>query len=378
METLWKKKLEQLEKHHHLRSCKTYAYIDASHVRMDDKSYLMMASNDYLGLAHDRRVLEAAKEALVQYGLGSTGSRLTSGTNPVVTTFERELAEFKGSEKALVYNTGYMANVGVITGLMKSNDVIIGDELNHASIIDGCRLSGATLVTYRHKDMMDLEAKLKEHEGKQILIVTDSVFSMDGDIAPLPDIVELAQKYGALTMVDDAHATGVLGDGRGSSHYFNVPIDIQIGTMSKALGSEGGFVAGSKVLIDYLINKSRSFIYSTALSPVTVAGALASLRIIRDDSSVVSQLHSNVEAMKMYLQQVGVTVATETPIFPIIVGDAATALAMSEALHDKGIILTAIRPPTVPRGGSRLRLTVTAAHNKQDLEMVAREIAANI
>ncbi len=361
------------------RSVTNYTPLSATHVSKDGKDYLMMASNNYLGLTHNLQVKEAAKKAVELYGTGSGGSRLTSGSHILFEKLEQELAVFKSAESALVFNTGYMANVGTISGLMSKNDIIISDELNHASIIDGCRLSRAQCMVYPHKDMnalADILKKLYDRNDAVKLIVTDSVFSMDGDIAPLDEICYLASKYDALVMVDDAHATGVLGNGHGSAEYFNLKgkIDIQLGTFSKALASEGGFVAAKQVLVDYLINHARSYIFSTALSPADIAAAREALHIIATDNSYVKKLHENVAVMKKYLQKESIEICTQTPIFPIVVHDNDLALNVAKILYDDGIILSAIRPPTVPKNQSRLRLTVTAAHTKEELHFVAEKL----
>ncbi len=361
------------------RSVTNYTPLSATHVSKDGKDYLMMASNNYLGLTHNLQVKEAAKKAVELYGTGSGGSRLTSGSHILFEKLEQELAVFKSAESALVFNTGYMANVGTISGLMSKNDIIISDELNHASIIDGCRLSRAQCMVYPHKDMnalADILKKLYDRNDAVKLIVTDSVFSMDGDIAPLDEICYLASKYDALVMVDDAHATGVLGNGHGSAEYFNLKgkIDIQLGTFSKALASEGGFVAAKQVLVDYLINHARSYIFSTALSPADIAAAREALHIIATDNSYVKKLQENVAIMKKYLQKESIEICTQTPIFPIVVHDNDLALNVAKILYDDGIILSAIRPPTVPKNQSRLRLTVTAAHTKEELHFVAEKL----
>lgn len=378
--------LQQLNATKQRRQCTTYEPLDSTHVRLEGKTYLMMASNNYLGLTHHPSVIASAQEAITAYGTGSGGARLTSGTYPLLPQLETQLAFFKESERALVFNTGYMANVGTISGLLAKGDYILSDALNHASIIDGCRLSGATIKVYEHNNCEHLESLLKAlpATGKR-LIVTDGVFSMDGDIAPLPNLITLAKRYEALLMVDDAHATGVIGQGRGTAHYFNCSqdVDIQLGTLSKALGSEGGFVCANEILIDTLINRSRSFIFSTALVPAAIGAAQQSLTLLANDTSLYTQLQHNIDYMTQALLRQGIAVTHKTtttglvhdyqptPIFPIVVGSAEKALRLSQQLFEKGIILTAIRPPTVPQGASRLRLTVTAAHQESDLQYVA-------
>lgn len=367
--------LEAKEKEQNKRSIKVYEPIDAVRVKRNNQEFIMMASNNYLGLTHDLRVQQAAKYAVEQYGTGSGGARLTSGTFPLFNELELGIADFKHTEQALVFNTGYMANVGTITALMNKNSIIISDELNHASIIDGCRLSGARIERYNHKDIEHAEHILKNYKSSHKMIITDGVFSMDGDIAPLDKLYELGKEYNALLMVDDAHSTGVLGNGRGTAHHFGLTdVDVQLGTLSKALGSVGGYVAGRKELIEYLVNYSRSFIFSTALSPADIGAALEALTIVKNEPLVVEQLNENTEYMANKLQSMGIECDDETPIFPIIVGDNERALSLAYELKLRGIIITAIRPPTVPVGESRLRMTVTAAHSQEQLDYVANTL----
>ena len=367
--------LEAKEKEQNKRSIKVYEPIDAVRVKRNNQEFIMMASNNYLGLTHDLRVQQAAKYAVEQYGTGSGGARLTSGTFPLFNELELGIADFKHTEQALVFNTGYMANVGTITALMNKNSIIISDELNHASIIDGCRLSGARIERYNHKDIEHAEHILKNYKSSHKMIITDGVFSMDGDIAPLDKLYELGKEYNALLMVDDAHSTGVLGNGRGTAHHFGLTdVDVQLGTLSKALGSVGGYVAGRKELIEYLVNYSRSFIFSTALSPADIGAALEALTIVKNEPLVVEQLNENTAYMANKLQSMGIECDDETPIFPIIVGDNERALSLAYELELRGIIITAIRPPTVPVGESRLRMTVTAAHSQEQLDYVVNTL----
>ena len=367
--------LEAKVKEQNKRSIKVYEPIDAVRVKRNNREFIMMASNNYLGLTHDLRVQQAAKYAVEQYGTGSGGARLTSGTFPLFNELELGIADFKHTEQALVFNTGYMANVGTITALMNKNSIIISDELNHASIIDGCRLSGAHIERYKHKDVEHAEYILKNYKSAYKMIITDGVFSMDGDIAPLDKLYELGKEYNALLMVDDAHSTGVLGNGRGTAHHFGLTdVDVQLGTLSKALGSVGGYVAGRKELIEYLVNYSRSFIFSTALSPADIGAALEALTIVKNEPLVVEQLNENTAYMANKLQSMGIECDDETPIFPIIVGDNERALSLAYELELRGIIITAIRPPTVPVGESRLRMTVTAAHSQEQLDYVANTL----
>ena len=373
----FKGQLDAKVQNHNLRTLKEYCPIDAVRVKRDDKEYLMMASNNYLGLTFDTRVIDGALKGTKQYGTGSGGSRLVSGTFPLFTDLENELAKFKNTEKALVFNTGYMANVGTISAIADKNTIIFSDALNHASIIDGCRLSRGSVKAYSHCDVDELKYLLKQVDcNARKLIVTDGVFSMDGDIAPLDKLYELSRDYNALLMVDDAHATGTIGNGHGTAAYFNLEkeIDIQLGTLSKSLGSVGGYVAANSTIIDYLVNTSRSFIFSTALSPADIGAALAALKVLETDASVLGRLQENVNYMTDQLISMGIDATNETPIFPILIGRNEDTLAVSEYLYEAGIIGTAIRPPTVPIGESRIRLTVTAAHNKEQIDYVSQSL----
>ena len=373
----FKEQLDAKVQNHNLRTLREYCPIDAVRVKRDDKEYLMMASNNYLGLTFDSRVIEGALKGAQQYGTGSGGSRLVSGTFPLFIELERSLAKFKNTEKALVFNTGYMANVGTISAVADKNTIIFSDALNHASIIDGCRLSRGAVKAYSHCDVDELKYLLKQVDRNvRKLIVTDGVFSMDGDIAPLDKLYELSRDYNALLMVDDAHATGTIGNGHGTAAYFNLEkeIDIQLGTLSKSLGSVGGYVAANSTIIDYLVNTSRSFIFSTALSPADIGAALAALHILETDASVLGRLQENVNYMADKLTSMGIDATNETPIFPILIGRNEDTLAVSDYLYEAGIIGTAIRPPTVPIGESRIRLTVTAAHNKKQIDFVCQSL----
>ena len=373
----FKEQLDAKVQNHNLRTLREYCPIDAVRVKRDDKEYLMMASNNYLGLTFDSRVIEGALKGAQQYGTGSGGSRLVSGTFPLFIELERSLAKFKNTEKALVFNTGYMANVGTISAVADKNTIIFSDALNHASIIDGCRLSRGAVKAYSHCDVDELKYLLKQVDRNvRKLIVTDGVFSMDGDIAPLDKLYELSRDYNALLMVDDAHATGTIGNGHGTAAYFNLEkeIDIQLGTLSKSLGSVGGYVAANSTIIDYLVNTSRSFIFSTALSPADIGAALAALQVLETDRSVLGRLQENVNYMADQLTSLGINATNETPIFPILIGRNDDTLAVSDYLYESGIIGTAIRPPTVPIGESRIRLTVTAAHNKKQIDYVCHTL----
>ncbi|MBU3215686.1 8-amino-7-oxononanoate synthase [Clostridium estertheticum] len=350
-------------------------YIDTAQlprVKIEGKDFILLGSNNYLGLCDDFRLKKAAIDAINKYGVGSGGSRLTTGSYDLHKQLEEKIASFKGTEASLVFNTGYMANVGIISALCDASWVIFSDKLNHASIIDGYRLSGAKLIRYKHCDMNDLLNKINKYKGSNNLIVTDGVFSMDGDIAPLPDIVKIAKKFNMMTMVDDAHATGILGkNGSGTASYFGLDneIDIIMGTLSKAVASEGGYVAGKNDLINYLINSARSFIYSTALSPSTIAVSIKALEIIEKDEERRVKLLKTSNWFQNQLKVAGFNVMeTKTPIIPILIGEVDKAVEFSKKLLSQGVYVPAIRPPSVPRGTSRLRISLMATHSKEDLE----------
>ena len=353
-----------------------------SHVKLHGRDMLMFASNNYLDLANDPRVKEAAIEAVREYGAGTGGSRLTTGTQTIHKELERELAEFKGTEDALTFATGFAANSGVIPALCSRTDVIFSDELNHASIIDGCRLSGARIVVYRHNDMRDLARQIAAHAPCSGLVVSDGVFSMDGDVVKLPELLEIARANGLLSMIDEAHATGVVGPGgHGVMSLFpeleNTP-DILMGTLSKALGSEGGFVCASHEIIEYLRNRTRSYIFSTAPVPASVAAALASLRILKDEPERVERLQKNVAFFIRELDRRGISARTESAIVPIIVGDSARAISIAKTMRDDGFFVSPIRYPSVLEGFARLRLTIMSSHTESELTRCAESLARAI
>ena len=347
-------------------------------VKAEGQVQRLFSSNNYLDLANDPEVKAAARGALEQYGVGAGGSRLTTGTGPLHVRLEEELARFKDREAALVFNTGYMANVGILSALAGRGDVIFSDQLNHASIIDGCRLSGAEVVIYRHNDMDDLEDKLKFHSGRRGLIVSDGVFSVDGDLVSLPRLLELAKRYGMCTMIDEAHATGVVGNtGRGTEEHYHMEgsVDVLMGTLSKAVGSEGGFVCGSKELIQYLTNKARSFIFSTALSPVTMAAGLRGLQKIQEEPQRVVQLRDNMVFLCRELEHYGISAQSDSAILPILVGEEKRAMAAMEELKQRGYYVSAIRYPTVARGSARLRVALMSSHTREELAGLAQALA---
>ena len=392
LEKKLKEELNELEKNDLLRTVDDLRFISSTKaIDNDGNEFLVFGTNNYLGLTHHPYVIKAAKEAS-EYGTGSTGSRLTTGASYEARELESNISEFKNVESALIFNTGYMTNLGVIYALTKENDVIFSDQLNHASIIDGTRISKAKVRVYKHKDTNDLEKKINEeikvneNENKSnFFIISDGVFSMDGDIAPLPELVEIADKYNCTLIIDEAHATGVIGkNGKGTVEYYKDKtgidltdsVDLQIGTLSKALASEGGFVCGKQVYIDYLINKSRPFIFSTALSPATIASANAALNLLKENSEeYLNDLNSNTSLMRELLTNAGLNIVDgETPIIPILIGPADLANKISKELEKEGILVSAIRPPSVPKGESRLRLTVMATHTKEEIEYTATKI----
>ena len=353
-----------------------------THIEIKGKTYLSFCSNNYLGLANNPLVIKAVKDAVEKYGWGTGASRLVSGNMRMHKALEGEISRFKEKEASIVFLTGYMANIGTISSLVSKGDLVICDKLNHASIIDGCRLSGADFRVYPHCDMEKLENILKKStKYPHKLIVTDTVFSMDGDIAPLPDIVRIAHKYKAMVMVDEAHGTGVFGKkGRGVVEHFNLSkkVSIVMGTLSKAVGSLGGYVSGDADLINFLRNKARPFMYTTALPPAVCAASITGIKLIRKNPSLRKSLWNNVRYLKEKLDLLNLNVIpSESPIIPILIGDAKKAVDVSKILYKNGILIPAIRPPTVPARSSRLRMTVMSTHTKKDLEKLL-DVLSNV
>ncbi len=352
-----------------------------SRVVVDGKEVLLLCSNNYLGLANHPTLKEASIKAVEHYGVGTGASRLVSGTMELHEQLERKIAVFKGTEKALVFNSGYAANTGVIPALAHKGDILFSDKLNHASIVDGCLLSRARLVRYPHNDMAFLRRSLAEHrgDGRRIIIV-DGVFSMDGDMANLVELVAIKKEHGALLMVDDAHGTGVLGStGRGTAEHLGLSseIDISMGTLGKALGGFGAFIASSHETIEYLVNRARSFIFSTSLPPAVLAAASAAFDIVdsREGADLRQRLAVNTEYLRNSLCEAGFdTLGSETQIIPVFVGDAQKTMEFSRALLDEGVFVQGIRPPTVPVGSSRLRFTLMATHDVSDLQRVLKAV----
>lgn len=342
-------------------------------VRVAGREVVLLASNDYLGLAGHPEVVAAAVEATKTYGAGSGAARLMSGSLPPHLQLEKALARFKGTEAALTFGSGYLANIGAIPALIGRGGLILADRLCHASLIDGCRLSGADVRIYRHNDLEHLAALLgKRREGRRTLIVTDGVFSMDGDLAPLPELATLAESHEARLYVDDAHGTGVMGaHGRGTIEHYGLEtrIPLQMGTLGKALGSSGAFIAGSDQSIQYLLHRCRSFIFATAPPPGSAAAAVAALDIVQREPERRRRLWDNRERLFTGLRRLGFTLApTVSPIMPILIGDAETAVRFSEQLLALDIFAPAIRPPTVPTETSRIRVTVTSEHTAAQID----------
>jgi 8-amino-7-oxononanoate synthase len=348
-------------------------------VLLDGRRVLLLCSNNYLGLADHPRVREAAAHAATRYGVGAGASRLISGNMSIHQRLERRLADFKGTESCLLFGSGYLANAGLIAALAREGDIVFSDELNHASIIDGCRLARADTFVYDHLDVDHLQWGLEEAGGRGSLIVTDGVFSMDGDIAPLPEIVELAKRYDARVMVDEAHATGVLGPGgRGSVAAAGLTddVDLIVGTLGKALGGYGAYVCCSSEMSRYLVNTARTLIFSTGPSPPTVAAGLAALELLERNPRQIERLHGTSRALRAALVDEGFHLPEgDTQIVPLVIGDARLTMELCERALERGVFAQAIRPPTVPPGSSRLRLAAMATHTEAEMRWAARQLA---
>ncbi len=377
----WTAQLERLKREGLGRRCVPLDGPPGPFIEIGGRRYLHLCSNNYLGLAGHPAVVEAACEAARRWGVGAGSARLVTGTSALVRELEAELARFKGAEAALVFSSGYLANLGLITAVAGPGDWLLCDRLNHASLIDACRLSLAEVRVYPHADAEAAERLLERApERGRKFIVTDGVFSMDGDLAPLATLQEAADRHGACLIVDDAHGTGVAGpQGRGAAAACGLSGErlIQVVTLSKALGSQGGAVVGPQALIDLLVHRARPFIFETALSPVTVAAARAALRLVETDEGRRGRLAANAACLRRALAERGIGIPdSATPILPVIVGENARAVAVAEALAGLGYWVTPIRPPSVPVGAARLRVSVMSEHDPADLDRFAEDLAA--
>jgi glycine C-acetyltransferase/8-amino-7-oxononanoate synthase len=372
-------RLDELEQLGLARRTRLVSGPQGPRVVLDGKPVLLLCSNNYLGLADHPAVREAAAEAAMRWGVGSGASRLVSGTMTIHRRLEERLASFERSQAALLFGSGYLANTGVVSALARSGEVVFSDELNHASIVDGCRLSRADVFVYDHGDLDHLEWGLQQAGSRGALIVTDGVFSMDGDVAPLVDLAELAGRYDVRLVVDEAHGTGTMGPGgRGAIADAGVEdgVDVIVGTLGKALGSYGAYVACDQRMARYLTNAARSFVFSTAPPPPSIAGALAALGLLEAEPRRVEKLQCNVRELRGALEQEGFALGEEdrTPIVPLVLGDAKATMRACELALERGVFAHGIRPPTVPVGSSRLRLTVMATHGKGELRDAARTL----
>lgn len=378
-------KLKNLQQSNLYRLIKDHDSAQGARIYIAGKEYINFASNDYLGLANHPAIIQATTEAIENFGFGGGASRLLSGGTTLHKKLEQKISEFKGTEAALIFNTGYAANTGIIPSLSDERDVIFSDELNHASIIDGCKLSKARTLIYKHKDMVHLSELIEKEssltKNGRFIIATDTVFSMDGDIAPIQELYSICSDLNskrrhpnsALLYLDDAHGTGVLGKGRGALAHFNIkpkPWIIQMGTFSKALGSCGAFAAGDRDVIEWLINTSRSFIYSTALPACAAAAALKAIELLEEIPALVEKLEANRSYLAEGLRARGYKTGDETPILAIKVLNTEQALQASKYLYENGILAPAIRPPTVEK--PRLRITITASHSTEDIHSFFR------
>jgi 8-amino-7-oxononanoate synthase len=365
--------LKTIENNGNYRSLKYLKPLSATRVLHGSKEYLNLCSNSYLSLHLHPAVVEAAGRALFEDGAGTCSSRSVSGSIDLYKALEEQVAAYKGYGRGLVFSTGYMANIGIIATLMERDDVIFSDELNHSSLIDAMRLSRAKKVLYKHRDVDDLEKKIKRDRTRgRRFVVTESVFSMDGDVAPVKDIFSLKEKHGVSVVLDDAHGTGVFGKkGTGIEELFGLAgqMDVHVATFGKALGSFGAFVLADDVVVEFLVNRARTFMYTTALPPSSLAASIGALKLIEDDSSFKEELWRNIEYMRENLVKAGFNLRqSEGPIVPIVVGEDKRAVGMQETLMERGVFLQAIRPPTVPEGTSRLRLTVVRGLTREEMD----------
>ena len=371
--------LEQRKAQHLYRSRRISGGPQQPEMTIDGQSIINFCSNDYLGLANHEKVKQAFIKGINKYGVGSGAAHLVNGHSKAHHALEEELAEFTGYPRALLFSTGYMANLGLTQALVGKGDTVLEDRLNHASLIDGGLLSGARFQRYAHNDVAQLEQKLENAKG-ETLVLTDGVFSMDGDIANIPAIAQSCKKYDSWLMIDDAHGFGVLGErGEGSLNHFQISqneVPIYMATLGKAVGTSGAFIAGSEALIETLIQKARPYIYTTATPPALAEATRASLKLIQTQPELREQLNNNINYFRNSTEQLNIKLSeSQTAIQPIIVGDEQKAISMSEQLLEKGLLVTAIRPPTVPKGTARLRVTLSAAHTKQQIDQLIEALA---
>lgn len=370
------KSLEAIRQANWYRSPQISDSLPGTFITVGGRSLINFASNDYLGLAGERRLIEAAISATQKYGTGSTGSRLLSGSRPLHRELEREIARLKQTEDAIIFSSGYLANLGTIAALVGQRDLILSDKFNHSSLKNGAKLSGAKFIEYHHCNLEDLQEKLLEcrQDCRRCLILSDSVFSMDGDLSPLPQLLALADEFNCMLLIDDAHATGILGkNGAGSAEHFGCTGRefVQMGTLSKALGSLGGYVAGSAKLVDFLRNRAATWVYTTALSPADTAAALEAIKIVREEPQRRQQLWHNVGLLKQQLSSWKI-LPSESPIICLSLNTPAEALQFAEKLKEKGIFAPAIRPPTVPT--SRIRFSLMAIHEFSQIQQLVAAI----
>jgi 8-amino-7-oxononanoate synthase len=367
---MFNEKLRILKDRGTFREIKDRESPQGTKIKFGGREYINFSSNDYLGLANHPFIIATAKKALDEYGFGSGASRLLSGGSVLHKQLEEKVARFKETESALVFNSGYTANTGIIPAIAYEDATLYSDEFNHASIIDGCRLSTSKLRVYKHKDLTQLEDLVKKEASRKKIVITDTVFSMDGDIAPLRDLSYICKKHDAILYLDEAHSTGVIGNGKGALAHFNIkskPWIIQMGTFSKALGSLGAFLAGSSDIVQWTINNARSFMFSTALPSCVIAASMAALELIEKDSELIKNLWTQRNKAANDIKGAGYDImGSETPIIPIKTGTIENTMQISMRLFEKGIYAPAIRPPTVKE--SRIRITITAAHTDEDIE----------
>ena len=375
--------LEELRERGLYRKLRTLSVLRGTHAFLDGRELVLFCGNDYLGLSQHPRVIEAAKQALDRYGAGAGAARLISGTSELHSQLESELARFKRKERALVFGSGYLTNLGVLSALAGEKDLVVMDKLSHASLIDGARLSGATLRAFPHKNYSKCEEILEGRGGfktrpyRRRILVSDSVFSMEGDSADLETLARIKEKYDCILVIDDAHGFGVFGEtGRGMTEGFEEKIDVIVATLSKALGVFGGFAAASSTFIEYFLNVSRPFIFATAPPPALASASLEALRLITEDSTFRARLWHNVDCVRDFLESQGLRSERKSPIFPIVLGNETRTVEIAEKLLTRGILIPGVRYPSVPKGKARLRLTVSAAHSKEDLEKLFRAFSA--